>query len=165
MNAGSKQPAQPQVLLRQAEDRFIAVWGQMAGAWGVSRTMAEVHALLYISGQIPIVEGKPIAIGRVPSQVSLELAQRCSVQCVLNGLAVAKAAAGSLEAIARVIRVGVFVACDQDFGDQPKVGNAASELLVAVFGDDGQHARAAVGAPALPLHVPVEIEFLFELTE
>ena len=121
--------------------------------------------LLYISGQIPIVEGKPIAIGRVPSQVSLELAQRCSVQCVLNGLAVAKAAAGSLEAIARVIRVGVFVACDQDFGDQPKVGNAASELLVAVFGDDGQHARAAVGAPALPLHLPVEIEFLFELAE
>ncbi len=119
--------------------------------------------LLYVSGQIPIEGGKPIATGRVPSQVSLEVAQRCSVQCVLNGLAVAKSAAGSLNAIGRVIRLGVFVACDQDYGDQPKVANAASELLVAVFGDDGQHARAAVGAPALPLHVPVEIEFLFEL--
>ncbi len=119
--------------------------------------------LLYISGQIPIQGGKPIATGRVPTQVSLEVAQACSVQCVLNGLAVAKSAAGSLDAIGRVIRLGVFVACDQDYGDQPKVANAASELLVAIFGDDGQHARAAVGAPALPLHVPVEIEFLFEL--
>jgi enamine deaminase RidA (YjgF/YER057c/UK114 family) len=120
-------------------------------------------SLLFVSGQIPIVDGRLIATGTVPSAVSLELAQRCSVQCVLNALAVAKAAVGSLDAISRVIRLGVFVACDAGFGDQPKVANAASELLVELFGEDGQHARAAVGAPALPLMVPVEIEFVFEV--
>jgi HTH-type transcriptional regulator, glycine betaine synthesis regulator len=73
MNAGSKQPAQPQVLLRQAEDRFIAVWGQMAGAWGVSRTMAEVHALLYISGQTLCTDDvmERLAISRGNASMSL----------------------------------------------------------------------------------------------
>jgi DNA-binding transcriptional regulator GbsR (MarR family) len=73
MNAGSKQPAQPQVLLRRAEDRFIAVWGQMAGAWGVSRTMAEVHALLYISGQTLCTDDvmERLAISRGNASMSL----------------------------------------------------------------------------------------------
>lgn len=126
-------------------------------------------AILYVSGQIPILPAcadQPahlVHTGIVPSQVSLEQAQACARQCVLNALAVLKAEAGSLDKLKQVIRLGVFVACDPTFTEQPKVANAASELLVKVFGQAGQHARAAVGAPSLPLNAPVEIEFMFEV--
>ena len=119
--------------------------------------------LLYISGQVPMLDGKLLAQGSVPSVVSLEQAQACARQCVLNGLAAAKAALGSLSAVRQVIRVGCFVASDAGFYDQPKVANGASELLVAIFGEAGKHARAAVGNIALPLGAPVEVEFLFEV--
>lgn len=124
--------------------------------------------LVFVSGQVPVVpgpDGKPQAMARgpVPSQVSIETAQQCARQCVLNGLAALKAAVGSLNAVKQVVRVGVFVCSDAGFTDQPKVANGASELLVEIFGPAGQHARAAVGSIALPLGVPVEIEFLFEI--
>lgn len=120
-------------------------------------------SLLYISGQIPIRDGKIMATGPVPSMVSLDLARDCARQCALNGLAAARAVLGSLSKVRQVVRVGCFVACDNGFGDQPKVANAASELLMEIFGEAGRHARAAVGTNALPLNVPVEIEFLFEV--
>lgn len=123
----------------------------------------QVGNLLYVSGQIPVRAGTVIATGSVPAQVSLELARECAVQCTLNALAAAKAALGSLARVKSVVRIGCFVACDAGFGDQPKIANAASELLVEVFGDAGKHARAAVGSSALPLNVPVEIEYLFEI--
>jgi len=119
--------------------------------------------LLYVSGQIPSREGKLIATGSVPSQVDMETARSCALQCVLNGLAATKAALGSLAKVRQVVRVGVFVCSDPGFTQQPQVANAASELLVKVLGDRGQHARAAVGSVALPLGAPVEIEFLFEV--
>ncbi len=119
--------------------------------------------LLFISGQIPIRDGKLMATGPVPSAVSLEVARACAAQCTLNGLAATKAALGSLTRVHQIVRVGCFVACDNGFGDQPKIANAASELLMEVFGDAGRHARAAVGTNALPLNVPVEIEFLIEV--
>lgn len=120
-------------------------------------------SLLFVSGQIPVREGKVMITGTVPSAVSLEQARECARQCTLNGLAAARAALGSLDAIRQVVRVGCFVACDTGFGDQPKVANAASELLVEIFGEAGKHARAAVGTNALPLGVPVEVEFTFEV--
>ncbi len=119
--------------------------------------------LLYISGQIPVRDGQLIHKGSVPSQVSIELAQQCALQCTLNGLAVAKAALGELTRVRNVIRVGAFVCSEPGFTEQPKVANACSELLVKVFGESGKHARAAVGSIALPLGAPVEIEFLFEV--
>lgn len=119
--------------------------------------------LLYVSGQIPMRSGTLIATGAVPCVVSMETARECAVQCVLNGLAAAKAAVGSLAKIRQVVRVGVFVCSDAGFTQQPQVANAASELLVKVLGERGQHARAAVGSVALPLGAPVEIEFLFEV--
>lgn len=119
--------------------------------------------LLFLAGQIPVREGQFIAKGAVPSAVDPETARACARQCVLNGLAVAKAALGSLDRIRRVIRLGVFVCSDPGFGEQPKVANAASELLVEIFGEAGQHARSAVGSVALPLGAPVEIEFIFEV--
>ena len=104
-----------------------------------------------------------IAAGSVPGAVSIELAQECARQCVLNGLAALQAEISDLARVVRVVRVGVFVACEHGFTEHPKVANGASELLVALFGDAGKHARAAVGAPSLPLGAPVEVEFLFEV--
>jgi enamine deaminase RidA (YjgF/YER057c/UK114 family) len=119
--------------------------------------------LLYISGQIPMREGKLIAQGSLPGEVSPDIGRECARQCVLNGLAVARAALGSLDAIRQIIRVGCFVASQPAYYDQPRIANAASELLVEIFGERGKHARAAVGSIALPLGAPVEIEFLFEV--
>lgn len=120
-------------------------------------------SLLFVSGQIPMRDGRLIAQGRVPADVSVELAQECARQCTLNALAAVKAATGSLDAISQVVRVGCFVCCEPGFHAQPTVANAASQLLEQVFGDAGRHARAAVGSIDLPLGAPVEIEFLFEV--
>lgn len=123
----------------------------------------QVGQLLFVSGQIPLRDGQLMATGRVPDQVDEQTAVACARQCALNGLAVAKATLGSLDHIAGVVRVGCFVASEPGYGNQPVIANAASELLVEIFGDSGKHARAAVGSVSLPLNVPVEIEFLFAL--
>ena len=122
-----------------------------------------VGNLLFVSGQVPLKDGKLIAKGRIPDQVSLEQARDCTRQCVLNALANVKAAVGSLDNVKQVVRVGVWVCCGLGFNDQPKVANGASELLVEIFGESGRHARAAVGSVDLPLGAPVEVEFLFEV--
>lgn len=119
--------------------------------------------LLFISGQIPLRDGALMAKGSIPSQVSIEVARDCARQCVLNGLAVTRAAAGSLGAIRQVVRLGVFVCSEPGFYDQPKVANGASDLLVELFGEAGKHARAAVGSIALPLGAPVEVEMTLEV--
>lgn len=125
--------------------------------------------LVFIAGQIPLSEGKLLATGTVPEAVSMETALACSRQCALNGIAVANAAIASLglpnglSHIKQIVRLGVFVACGPSFTDHPKVANSASELMVEVFGDLGRHARAAVGAPSLPLGAPVEVEFVMEV--
>lgn len=119
--------------------------------------------LVFIAGQVPLREGALIAAGTVPGAVSIDQAQECARQCVLNGLAALEAEIGDLVKVRRVVRVGVFVACEHGFTEHPKVANGASDLLVALLGDAGKHARAAVGAPSLPLGAPVEVEFLFEV--
>lgn len=119
--------------------------------------------LVYISGQIPMANGTLLATGAVPSQVSIEQAIDCAMQCTLNALSNLQNHVGDLSKVTGVIRVGVFVASDVGFGAQPKIANGCSNLLVEIFGDLGQHARAAVGVSALPLNVPVEIEFIFEV--
>ncbi|MCA9276607.1 MAG: RidA family protein [Phycisphaerales bacterium] len=119
---------------------------------------------VFVSGQIPIAAGELLAKGVVPTKSSLETATACARQCTLNALACLKAEIGDLRRVTRVVKVGVFVASEPGFGDQPKIANGCSDLLVEVFGSEvGQHARAAVGVSALPLDVPVEIEFIFEV--
>ena len=122
-----------------------------------------VHSgfFVYVSGQIPVKDGALLATGRVPDQVSIELAQACARQCVLNGLAALRQEIGDLDRLRRVVRVGCFVAAGPEFTEHPKVANGASDLLLELLGDDGKHARAAVGCPSLPLGVPVEVEFVF----
>ncbi len=122
-----------------------------------------VGDLLYVSGQLPFRDGSLMATGAVPSVVSIESAQAAARQCVLNGLAVAAANLGDLDKIHRVVRLGVFVCCEAGFGDQPKVANGASDLMQEIFGEEGRHARAAVGSIALPLGASVEVEMLFQV--
>jgi enamine deaminase RidA (YjgF/YER057c/UK114 family) len=120
--------------------------------------------LIQTSGQIPLVDGKVICTGPVPSVVTLEQARAAARQCALNGLAIiAGALDGDLNRVRRIVRLGVWVCCDPGFADQPKVGNGASELLVEIFGEQGRHARAAVGSIALPLGATVEVEMLVEV--
>jgi enamine deaminase RidA (YjgF/YER057c/UK114 family) len=122
-----------------------------------------VGNLVYLAGQIPMRDGKLIAQGRVGAEVSMEEGVACARQCALNGLAIMRDAAGTLDRVKQVVRLGVFVACEAGFHDQPKIANGASELMLQVFGEAGRHARAAVGSNDLPLGAPVEVEFLIEL--
>ena len=118
--------------------------------------------LVYTAGQLPSTGGVLPATGKVGADVTPEDAKQYARVCVLNGLAAAKGAIGSLDRIVKVVKVVGFVASDPAFTGQPGVINGASELLGEIFGEAGAHARSAVGVAALPLDAPVEIEFIFE---
>ena len=120
--------------------------------------------LVVVSGQLPMKDGALMHSGRLGEAVSLEQGQEAARQCAINLLAQLKAAlGGNLDRVTRVVRLGVFVNSTDSFTDQPKVANGASDLMVAVFGDAGKHARAAVGVNTLPLGVSVEIDAMFEV--
>jgi enamine deaminase RidA (YjgF/YER057c/UK114 family) len=116
--------------------------------------------LVFTAGQIPMRDGALMSTGKVGAEVSESDAVECAKQCALNGMAAAASVAGGLDAIQQVVKVVVYVASTPDFVGQPKIANGASELLGAVFGDAGQHARSAVGAASLPLDAPVEVELV-----
>jgi enamine deaminase RidA (YjgF/YER057c/UK114 family) len=120
--------------------------------------------LLIISGQLPMRDGALAYAGKLGDAVSLEDGQAAARQCFLNILAHAQRALdGDLDRVAGLLRLGGFVACVPSFTQHPAVINGASDLAVAVFGDAGRHARAAVGVPSLPLDAAVEIEATFEI--
>lgn len=118
---------------------------------------------VYTSGQLPTIEGKLLAVGKVGAEVSAAEAAELARTCTLNALAAAAAAAGGLDAIGRIVKVVGYVASAPGFNGQPQVVNGASELLLEVFGEDGRHARSAVGVAELPLNAPVEVELIAEL--
>lgn len=120
-------------------------------------------SLLFVSGQLPIRDGTMLAVGPVPSAVTVDAAAHAARRCVLNALAAVKAEIGDLSLVRDVVRVGVFVQSDSGFGGQPEVANGASDLLTEIFGENGRHARAAVGVNALPRNASVEVEFVFSL--
>lgn len=119
---------------------------------------------VYTSGQLPMVDGKLAVTGKVGAEVTPDEAKELAKTCALNALAAVKSVAGDLDRIARVVKVVGFVASATDFTGQPAVINGASELLGAVLGDKGVHARSAVGVAVLPLDAPVEVEVQVELT-
>jgi enamine deaminase RidA (YjgF/YER057c/UK114 family) len=119
--------------------------------------------LLYTAGQLPLKGGHLIATGLLGQDLDATRGQEAARQCAINILAQAKAALGDLENIARIIKITVFVASTPDFTTQHLVANGASDLLVAVLGDKGKHARSAVGVASLPLNAPVEIEAIIEV--
>lgn len=113
--------------------------------------------LAHVSGQLPFVSGK-LVTGRLGEDVSLEDGILAAQACGVMILAQLKAALGSLARVERIVKLGVFVNSTPLFTDQPKVANGASELMAAVFGASGQHARSAVGVPVLPLGAAVEVD-------
>jgi len=120
--------------------------------------------LVFISGQLPMKDGKPQDIGRVGKDFTVEQAQATARLCAINILAQLKAACGgNLDRVKRCVRLGVFVHSTDSFTDQPKVANGASDLMVAALGDAGRHARFAVGVSQLPFGVAVEIDATFEI--
>ena len=113
--------------------------------------------LAHVSGQLPFVDGA-LVTGRLGEGISTEQGYAAARACGLMILAQLKAALGSLDKVERIVKLGAFVNSTADYTDQPKVANGASELMAAVFGDAGKHARSAVGVPVLPLGAAVEVD-------
>ncbi len=120
--------------------------------------------LVYISGQLPMVDGKVAFAGKIGKDFTIEQGIEAARACAINILAQAKAACrGNWNRIERCVKLNGFVNCIDGFADQPKVINGASNFMVDILGDAGKHARAAVGVNALPLNAAVEIEAIFAL--
>jgi len=117
---------------------------------------------LYVSGQIPTMDGKIVATGRLGDTLDVADGAKAARVCAINVIAQLKGALGDLSRVVRVVKLTGFVASEPGFTDQPEVVNGASELLAEVFGDAGKHARSAVGVAALPRGVPVEVEAIVE---
>lgn len=118
----------------------------------------------FVSGQIPIKDGKVAFIGKVPTSQSIENAQKAAKLCAINALAQLKAELGDLDKIQKIIKVSGFVNSEQNFSEHPKVINAASDFLYDVFGEKGKHSRIAIGANSLPLDSTVELDMIVEIS-
>jgi enamine deaminase RidA (YjgF/YER057c/UK114 family) len=122
----------------------------------------ESGGMLHISGQLPFENGA-LMTGRLGADCDLEYGQEAAQRCALMLVAQMKAALGGLDRVARIVKLGVFVNSTAGFTDQPKVANGASDLMVALFGDAGKHARSAVGVSVLPLGAAVEVDAIVEI--
>jgi enamine deaminase RidA (YjgF/YER057c/UK114 family) len=119
--------------------------------------------ILFVSGMLPKINGKISLKGKLGRELNQHEGYEAARLCVINGLAAVKAELGNLERVRRVLKVVGYVASEEAFFGQPQVVNGASDLLVDIFGDNGKHARVAVGVAELPENVPVEIEIIFEI--
>lgn len=120
--------------------------------------------VVYTSGQLPLVDGALRVVGKVGAGVSPQEAHDCARTAALNALSAVVEVAGSLDRVVRIVKVVGFVASEPGFTAQPGVVDGASDVLGAIFGDAGVHARSAVGVAALPLDAPVEIELIVEIS-
>jgi enamine deaminase RidA (YjgF/YER057c/UK114 family) len=118
---------------------------------------------VYVSGQLPLVDGQLSTSGKVGAEVAPEQAKELAALCALNAIAAIRDEVGSLSAVRRIVKVVGFVASAPDFSGQPEVINGASERFTDVFGDVGRHARSAVGVAVLPRDTPVEVEVIVEV--
>jgi enamine deaminase RidA (YjgF/YER057c/UK114 family) len=130
-----------------------------AGSYVAAR---RTGSLVFTAGQVPMVDGKPAALGKVGADVDVDEGARLARICTLNALAAVDTLVG-IDTVIGVVKVVGFVASAPGFTAQPKVINGASDVLGEIFGDAGQHARSAVGVAELPLGVPVEVELVVEL--
>lgn len=121
-------------------------------------------SLVFTSGQLPFQAGKLVYTGKVPTDLSIDQAKDAARLAIINAIAVLREACdGDLSRVVRIVRIGAFVQSADGFDQQPVVANGASDLLVAIFGEAGKHARAAVGTNSLPLNAAVEIEVVAEI--
>jgi enamine deaminase RidA (YjgF/YER057c/UK114 family) len=121
--------------------------------------------LIFVSGQIPVRDGKVEFQGKVPTDVSIDTAQKAARLCIINVLAQLKSEIGSLDRISKIVRISGFVNSASDFYEQPKIINAASDLLFDIFEEKGKHSRIAVGVASLPLNSTVEIDLIAEVNQ
>ena len=120
-------------------------------------------SLIYTSGQVPFVEGKIKYKGKLGKDLKIEEGYEAARICALNALATIRSVIGSLDKIERIVKVIGFIQSEDNFHDQPKVLNGASELLIKIFGENGKHARSAIGTNALPLNSAVEVEIIAKI--
>ena len=136
----------------------------LSGPFGSYVPVKRVGNLVFVSGQLPMKDGKLMAVGQVPSKCTIEDAKPAARQCVINALAsVNSVLPGGVDSIVQVVRLGAFISSDVGFTQQPQIANGASDFLIELLGDAGKHVRAAVGTNTLPLDAAVEIEFIFEV--
>lgn len=126
--------------------------------------VVRVGDLLFLSGVLPSKDGQLVFTGKLGATLSIEQGVEAAKVAVLNALAIMKAEAGSLDRVKRVVKMVGHIASAPGFTDQPQVLNGASDLLVAVFGEAGRHARVAVGAAELPRQAPIEIELIVQVS-
>jgi enamine deaminase RidA (YjgF/YER057c/UK114 family) len=122
-----------------------------------------VGDLAWVAAQIPMQDGAVTVAGKVGGEVTIDDANAGARRCALQALAALQAALGTLDRVKGIVKLDVFVASGTGFTDHPKVANGASDLLVELFGDEGRHARAAVGVPELPLGAAVEVALLVQV--
>lgn len=123
----------------------------------------QTQKLVFVSGQIPMCDGKVLFSGKVGREVDLEQAQEAARLCAVNALSALKSKVGSLDSIRRIVRLEVFVNSDDSFTDQSQVANGASNLLGEIFGDFGHHARLTIGVFQLPMGAAVELAMIAEI--
>lgn len=121
--------------------------------------------LVYLSGTLPLKEGKLVCTGKLGGQIDIPQGAEAARVSAINALSALKAEIGELSKVKRCVRLSGYVASAPDFTDQPKVVNGASELIGSVFGEKGRHTRIAVGVTSLPLDSPVELDFIFEISD
>lgn len=124
---------------------------------------AESGKFLFTSGQLPIKDGKLMAMGLLGRELGTEAGKLAAKWCAVNVLAQAREALGDLQRIRRIVKITVFIASTPDYTEQHLVANGASDFLVAALGDKGRHVRSAVGTASLPMNAPVEIEAVIEV--
>lgn len=120
-------------------------------------------SIAFVSGQIPIADGAIKYVGKLGVDVPMEAGQAAAQLCAINVLAQLKAAIGDLDRVVKCLKLGVFVNATPEYSQHPEVANGASDLIAALFGEAGKHARAAVGVGSLPRGVAVEVEAIFEI--
>jgi enamine deaminase RidA (YjgF/YER057c/UK114 family) len=157
----------------ESEESKLSI-AERLGALGISLTeppaptaayvqVAQTGNLVFVSGQGPVVGGRPAYVGRLGTEINLAQGQEAARLAAINALAQLQAHLGSLDRVRRIVKIVGFVASAVGFDKQHLVMNGASELLQQVFGEQGRHARTSVGAQALPLGIPVEIELIAEV--
>jgi enamine deaminase RidA (YjgF/YER057c/UK114 family) len=132
--------------------------------FGIYVEAVQTGDLLFLTGMLPTEGREPKFVGRLGAELDVETVRKAAYLATLNALAVAREYLRSLDKVRRVVRLGVFVATSGDVRDQPKVADAASELLERVFGKDKNPCRLVYGVASLPLGTPVELELIFEVT-
>ncbi|MEI1251871.1 RidA family protein [Rhizobium aouanii] len=121
--------------------------------------------LVFFSGMLPVVDRKPRYIGRVGGALTAEDGRKAAEAATLSALAAAREYLGSLDRVAKVVKLGVYIATEGDFRDHPKVADGASEMLLQVFGEDKLSGRIVLGVASLPLGVPIELELVLEIED